>query len=189
MILATLATLAVLGCNNPSVATALTNDVKDPKSIYDFKMKNIDGKEVPLDKYKGKVLLVVNVASKCGLTPQYAGLQKLYTDYHPKGFEILGFPANNFGGQEPGTDPEIKQFCTGTYNVTFPMFSKISVKGDDEHPLYKWLIASADRHDDIEWNFGKFLIGKDGKVFARFAPKTTVDSPEFKEELDRALKA
>jgi len=157
-------------------------------SIYDFTMTNIDGHSVHLSKFKGKVLLVVNVASKCGYTPQYAGLEKLYEEYKGKGFLILGFPANNFGSQEPGTDAEIKTFCTGNYNVSFPMFSKISVKGDDQAPLYKWLIASSDRpSDQIEWNFTKFIVGKDGKVAYRFKSQDTPDSPQVKDAIDKAL--
>ena len=167
--------------------------INDPnfiaKSIYDFKLKDIDGKEVKLDKYKGKVLVVVNVASKCGLTPQYAGLEKLYNEYKSKGVVVLGFPANNFGGQEPGTEAEIKTFCTATYNVTFPMFSKISVKGDDTHPLYQWLLASSDRpKEDIEWNFAKFVIGKDGKEVKRLTPRDVPESPAVKEAIEAALK-
>ena len=188
MILTAVVTLAVLGCKTADVAAPM-NDPKNPTSIYDFTMKDIDGHAVNLGKYKGKVLLVVNVASKCGFTPQYKGLQALYSQYHPKGFEILGFPANNFGAQEPGTDPEIKQFCTSNYGVTFPMFSKISVKGEDEHPLYKWLIASSDRHGDIEWNFCKFLIDKNGHVIKRWASQTTPDSAELTSALDHALKS
>src|SRR5689334_17568758 len=137
MILTAIVTLAALGCKNASMDSAVLDSPKNPTSIYAFKMKDIDGKAVSLGDYKGKVLLVVNVASKCGFTPQYTGLEALYKKYHDKGFEILGFPANNFGAQEPGTDTEIKQFCSSKYDVTFPMFSKISVKGDDEHPLYK----------------------------------------------------
>ena len=157
-------------------------------SIYDFKMKNIDGKDTPLAKYKGKVLLVVNVASKCGLTPQYTALEKLYTDYEKKGFVILGFPANEFAGQEPGTNEEIKTFCTGTYHVTFPMFSKIVVKGGEMHPLYQWLIANSDRpKDDIEWNFAKFLVGKDGKVIQRFDTRITPNDPKVIAAIDAAL--
>ena len=157
-------------------------------SIYDFTMTNIDGHSVHLSKFKGKVLLVVNVASKCGYTPQYAGLEKLYEEYKGKGFLILGFPANNFGSQEPGTDAEIKTFCTGNYNVSFPMFSKISVKGDDQAPLYKWLIESSDRpNDQIEWNFTKFIVGKDGKVAYRFKSQDTPDSPQVKDAIDKAL--
>jgi glutathione peroxidase len=158
------------------------------KTIYDFSMPNIDGKKVRLKDFRGKVLLVVNVASKCGYTPQYAALEKLYESYKDKGFVILGFPANNFREQEPGSNAEIKQFCTAKYGVTFPMFAKISVKGDDESPLYKWLIENSDRpKDDIEWNFTKFVIGKDGKVAARFRSKDTPDSEEVKAAIDGAL--
>jgi glutathione peroxidase len=160
---------------------------KEPNTIYDFTVKNIDGKDVPLSKFKGKVLLVVNVASKCGNTPQYAGLEKLYKEQHKNGFAILGFPANQFGGQEPGSDAEIKEFCSKTYDVNFPMFSKIVVKGDGEHPLYKWMIATGPRQEDIEWNFAKFLIGRDGKVIARFSPKTQPDSPEITDAIQKAL--
>lgn len=156
-------------------------------SFYDFKMKTIDGEEVSLEKYKGKVLLVVNVASRCGYTPQYEGLEKLYKEYKGKGFEILGFPANQFGGQEPGSDQEIKAFCTATYDVTFPMFSKIIVKGEGIHPLYQWLLDNADRHDDIEWNFSKFLISKDGKVLHRYKSAVTPQSDELKKDIDAAL--
>ncbi|MBI5705498.1 MAG: glutathione peroxidase [Armatimonadetes bacterium] len=163
----------------------------DPKaagSLYDFKMKDIDGKEMPLAKFKGKVVLVVNVASKCGLTPQYEGLQKLYTTYKDRGLVVLGFPANQFGGQEPGTDTEIKEFCTGKYNVTFPMFSKIVVKGEGIHPLYTWLLQSTENKGDIEWNFAKFLVGKDGKVLKRFAPRVTPDDKDFVASIEAALK-
>jgi glutathione peroxidase len=156
-------------------------------SIYDFTVKDIDGKDVPLSTYKGKVLLIVNVASQCGNTPQYAGLEKLYEDNKDKGLVVLGFPANEFGQQEPGSNAEIKTFCTGKYNVSFPMFSKIVVKGDGIHPLYTWLLANAPYHDDVEWNFGKFLIGRDGKVLNRFNPKVKPDQPEITEALQQAL--
>jgi glutathione peroxidase len=161
---------------------------RDAPSIYHFTMKDIDGKTVPLDRYKGKVLLVVNVASKCGLTPQYAGLQKLYTEYKDKGLVILGFPANEFREQEPGTNAEIKQFCTQNYGVTFPMFSKIVVKGEGINPLYQWLIGNSDRpKEDIEWNFAKFVVGRDGKTTKRFSPKSTPDSPELIAAIKEAL--
>ncbi len=176
------ASLALAACN--AVVPAAS---KPAGTIYDFKMKNIEGKEVPLSKYKGKVLLVVNVASYCGNTPQYKSLEKLYADEHRKGFEVLGFPANQFGSQEPGSDAEIKEFCEKTYQVTFPMFSKIVVKGEGEHPLYQWLIASAPRHEDIEWNFAKFLVDRNGYVIARFSPKTQPDSEEVKEAVQKAL--
>ena len=160
------------------------------KTIYDFKMPNIDGKPISLGRFKGKVLLVVNVASQCGFTPQYKSLEAVYEARKSQGFEILGFPANNFGAQEPGTNTEIKEFCTSKFGVTFPMFSKISVKGEDEHALYKWLIANSDRPNDaIEWNFSKFVIGKNGKVVARFKSKSTPDSPEVQAAIDAALAA
>jgi len=164
--------------------------VAPPSTLYGFKVKDIDGHDVSLSKYKGKVVLVVNVASKCGFTPQYKGLQELYTEKKDKGFVILGFPANNFGAQEPGTESDIKEFCTSKFGVTFPMFSKISVKGEDQAKLYKWLIDSSDRpNDDIEWNFAKFVIGKDGKVYKRLSPKDTPDSPSVRQAIDEALAA
>lgn len=169
-------------------AMASLHTPRHEDSIYDFTMNNIDGKPVKLSHYKGKVLLIVNVASKCGNTPQYKDLEALYKAKHRSGLVILGFPANNFGQQEPGTDPEIKQFCKSTYDVTFPMFSKISVKGDDEHPLYKWLIAHSDQPDaDIDWNFAKFVIGRDGSVVARFKAKIKPDSPEVTAAIESAL--
>ena len=131
-------------------------------------VKKIDGSEVDLAKYKGKVVMIVNVASRCGATPQYAGLQKLYDTYKDKGFVILGFPANEFGAQEPGTDAEISKFCTSNYNVTFDMFSKIVVKGDGQAPLYKALTTQADPAGDVKWNFEKFLIGRDGRIVGRY---------------------
>ena len=157
----------------------------------------MDGTTKTLGNYAGEVLLVVNVASKCGLTPQYESLQKLYAERHAEGFEVLGFPANNFGGQEPGTDEEIADFCDTNYHVTFPVFSKISVVGDDQHPLYKVLTTEAPavegkqafrerlrgfgmtptEEPDVLWNFEKFVIAKDGSVAARFAPSVTPDDP------------
>jgi len=141
----------------------------------EFKAKDIDGKEVDLAQYKGKVVMVVNVASKCGNTPQYEGLEALYKKYGEKGFVVLGFPANEFKGQEPGSDADIKQFCTSKYGVTFPMFSKVVVKGDGQNEMYKNL-TSKDTNPkfagDVTWNFEKFLIAKDGQVAARFTPKT-----------------
>ncbi len=147
-------------------------------------MNSIDGKPVPLANYKGKVALVVNVASRCGFTPQYAGLEALYRQYKDRGFVVLGFPANNFMGQEPGTNEEIKDFCTRKYDVTFPMFSKISVKGKDEAPLYQFLTQTGGA---IPWNFTKFRVDGDGKVIARFEPKTKPDSPEVTAAIDKAL--
>ncbi|MEP7212329.1 MAG: glutathione peroxidase [Acidobacteriota bacterium] len=162
------------------------------KSIYEFQMKDIDGRDVKLSKYKGNVLLVVNTASKCGYTPQYEGLQSIYSKYHEKGFEILGFPANNFGGQEPGSEAEIKEFCTLKYKVTFPMFAKISVKGEDQHPLYSYLTSKETDPafaGDITWNFNKFLIDKNGKILARFSSKDTPESEAVTSAIEAALAA
>ena len=157
-------------------------------SVHDFTKKDIDGKPIKLEKYKGQVLLIVNVASKCGLTPQYDGLQKLYSNYKPKGFAVLGFPANEFGNQEPGTNVEIKEFCTTKHNVTFPMFEKIVVKGEQTDPLYKFLVSHSDRpKDEIEWNFAKFLVGKDGQVIKRFGPKIKPEDPEIAKAIEEAL--
>lgn len=144
-----------------------------PSHLYDIPVDRIDGSQASLGDYAGKVLLVVNVASKCGLTPQYDGLEALYRSYKDKGLTVVGFPANNFMGQEPGTNEEIQEFCRLTYGVDFPMFAKISVKGEDRHPLYDALAGD----EDISWNFEKFLIGRDGKVAARFAPKTVPEDP------------
>jgi len=145
------------------------------QSIYDCTMNDIDGNPVSLSKYKGKVVMIVNVASKCGLTKQYEGLEALYKKYKDKGFVVLGFPCNQFMGQEPGTEAEIMEFCTVNYGVTFPMFSKIEVNGDGTHPLYKYLrktLPGGGSKSDIEWNFAKFLIGRDGKPVERFNPRT-----------------
>ena len=157
-------------------------------SLYDFTLPDINGKPLKLSKFKGKVVMVVNTASKCGLTPQYKGLQSLYTQYKDKGFVILGFPANNFGNQEPGSEDEIETFCERNYGVTFPMFSKVSVKGSDRIELFKWLVASSDRpNDEVEWNFAKFLLNKEGKVVARFAPQVKPDAPEVLSAVKQAL--
>lgn len=161
------------------------------KSVYDFKVTNIDGKDLTLKKYKGDVLLIVNTASKCGYTPQYEGLQKIYDKYKGEDFEILGFPANNFGGQEPGTEAEIKEFCTLKYKVTFPMFAKISVKGDDQAPLYKFLTDETINPKfagDITWNFNKFLINRKGEIIARFSSKDTPESEAVTSAIETALK-
>jgi glutathione peroxidase len=175
--------------------------------LNEIKFNTMDGDVSSLEDYAGDVLLLVNVASQCGLTPQYAGLQQLYTELHDQGFSVLGFPANNFGGQEPGTDEEIAEFCSTNYQVTFPVFSKISVVGDDQHPLYEALTNSVptaagkeamrDRFrgfgmtptedPDVLWNFEKFVIGRDGQVAARFAPSVTPDDPELRAAIDREL--
>ena len=159
-------------------------------SIYNFNMDSIDGKPVNLGSFKGKVVLIVNVASKCGFTPQYAALESLYEKYKDKGFVIVGVPANNFMSQEPGTNAEIKTFCTNKYNVTFPMMSKVSVKGDDKDPLYTFLTGKDTDPQfggDIKWNFTKFLFDRSGKPVARFEPATTPDSPEVISAVEAAL--
>jgi glutathione peroxidase len=159
-------------------------------SVHDFTLNSIDGKPAPLSEYKGKVLLLVNVASKCGYTPQYAGLESLYRKYKDQGFVVIGFPANNFGAQEPGTNAEIKQFCSTKYNVSFPMYAKVSVKGSDTTPLYQFLTdksANPGRGGEIQWNFTKFLVDRDGKVVGRFEPAVTPDSPELTGAIEKAL--
>jgi glutathione peroxidase len=150
-------------------------------------MKSIDGTDVDLGSYQGKVVLVVNVASRCGATPQYEGLQALYEKYKDKGFVVLGFPANDFGAQEPGSDDQIKEFCTSKYDVTFPMFSKITVKGADKPKLYQVLTETADPAGDIGWNFEKFLIGKDGKVAGRFKTRVSPDDAALVAAIEAAL--
>lgn len=161
----------------------------DFKNIYDFQLKNIDGKEVSLKQYKGKVVLVVNTASLCGYTPQYEGLEKLYNEYKDQGFVILGFPANNFGQQEPGTNTEIKQFCQTKYSVTFPMFSKVSVKGKDQSPLFTYLTSepNPDFTGEIEWNFEKFLIGKDGELLHRYRSEVAPGSMVLTAAIKKAI--
>ena len=177
-------------------------------SIESIPVKRIDGSPATLADYSGQVRLVVNVASQCGLTPQYEGLQNMYEAYRDRGFAVLGFPANNFKQQEPGTDAEIAQFCSTNYNVSFPMFSKISVKGDDQHPLYATLTAAQPKATtngdalrqrlagagllsgsdaDIMWNFEKFLIGRDGQVIGRFAPDVKPDDPLLVEAVEKSL--
>ena len=177
--------------------------------IYSIPVKTIDGEETDLSGYKGKTLLIVNVASKCGLTPQYEALENLYEEYRSSGFEVLAFPSNDFKGQEPGTEEEIKDFCSTNYNVQFPMFSKVSINGDERHPLYADLIGSHPETDvnngggmedklrdfghtrvdptDVLWNFEKFLIGKEGDVVARFAPDVTPDDERLKAKIEADL--
>ena len=153
-------------------------------SVHDFSMKSIDGKQTSLADYKGKVVLFVNVASQCGYTPQYSGLQSLYEKYEGKGLVIVGVPANDFGSQELGSDAEIKTFCSRNYNVTFPMLSKVVVKGGDKVPLYEYLTQTG---GEVKWNFTKFLVGKDGKVRARFESGTKPDAKELSNAVEQAL--
>jgi glutathione peroxidase len=151
-------------------------------------LKTIDGHDTTLAAFKGKVVLIVNVASKCGHTPQYEGLEKLQQKYQKQGFEVVGFPANNFGAQEPGTNSEIKTFCTTKYNVTFPMMAKISVKGDDIHPLYAYLTEKSSLPGEIKWNFSKFLLDKSGKLIARYEPGVEPLDPQVTSKIEAALK-
>jgi glutathione peroxidase len=159
-------------------------------NIYDFTLPSIDGTPMPLAQFKGKVVLMVNVASQCGFTPQYTALEAIYEKYKAQGFVIVGFPANNFGAQEPGTNEEIKTFCSRKYSVTFPLYSKVSVKGDDETPLYQYLTkqTAPPISGEIKWNFTKFLVDKNGKVVQRFEPAVTPDSPEVVSAVEKLLK-
>jgi glutathione peroxidase len=160
-------------------------------SVYDFTMPALNGSPTPLAGFKGKVVLVVNVASQCGYTPQYEGLQALYAKYRDQGFVIAGFPANNFGGQEPGTNEEIGAFCKSKFGVTFPMFSKISVKGSDQAPLYRFLTdksANPKTGGEIQWNFTKFLVDRTGKVIQRFEPAVEPESKELVSAVESTLK-
>ena len=173
------------------LAGGLTTSAQEkPSSVLDFTVTDIDGKPVPLSKYKGKVLLVVNTASKCGLTPQYAGLQKLHEQNRDKGLAILAFPANEFNKQEPGSNEQIKEFCTGTYNVSFDLFSKLIVKGEGQAPLYQFLTSketNGDLSGEIKWNFTKFLVSREGKVVARFEPKVKPDDAQVVEAIEKEL--
>jgi len=159
---------------------------KEPQNVYSFKAKDIDGKERSLSEFRGKVLLIVNTASFCGYTRQYEGLEKLYRDHKSEGLVVLGFPCNQFGNQEPNSEAEIKQFCKQKFDVSFPMFAKIDVNGPKAHPLYKWLKAQTKDTSDIQWNFTKFLVGRDGRVVARFPSNV---APESRELLDAVKKA
>jgi len=157
-------------------------------SIHDMAVKDIDGKEVALKDYRGKVLLIVNVASRCGFTPQYKELETVYEKYKDKGFVVLGFPCNQFGAQEPGTNEEIKQFCSSRYSVTFPLFDKIEVNGANRAPLYTSLAGKDSPYPgDIKWNFSKFLIGRDGKILKRFESGVVPNSPQVTQAIEAAL--
>ena len=165
-------------------ATAVAGDLRE------IKLKDINGKESSLMAYEGKVLLLVNVASKCGLTPQYKSLEAVHRKFKGQGFSVLGFPCNDFGAQEPGTNEEIKEFCSTKYDVSFPMFDKVHVKGAERHPLYEALSGKDSPFPgDVKWNFGKFLIGRDGKILKRFEPKVAPDSPEVTQAIESALAA
>jgi len=163
--------------------------VKNDDSLYDFKLENITGETQPLSDFQGQVVLIVNTASECGFTTQYEGLQSLHEKYYDRGFQVLGFPANNFGGQEPGSDEQIQSFCKSRYGVTFPLFSKISVSGEDCHPLYSWLTAqeTPDGKGAIKWNFEKFLIDRKGKVVRRFRSITGPGRKKIRNSIEELL--
>ena len=171
--------------NTTNVITHSSNNNTTARSIYDFKVEALDGGTIDFSTFKGKKILIVNTASQCGYTPQYEGLEKLYEAYKDK-LVLVGFPANNFGGQEPGTNTEIKEFCKKNYGVTFPMAAKISVKGDDIAPIYQWLCHKAENgvlDAEIKWNFGKFLLDENGKLIAYFPSKVTPMSEEITSKL------
>ena len=184
--------MALTGGLEPAWGGEGESTSKKVPAVLDFTMKDINGKDVELKKYQGDVLLIVNVASRCGLTPQYEGLESTYRKYKDKGFQVLAFPANNFGGQEPGTESEIKDFCSARFDVTFDMFSKVSVKGDDKCPLYKFLTdekKNAPHGGEIRWNFQKFLVDRSGQVVARFSPRAEPTSEEVTGAIEKALAA
>ncbi len=177
-------TISILG----AVLTAQAALADGNSSLYGIPLKDINDQPTSLKAYQGKVLLVVNVASQCGLTPQYKALEAVHRKYKDKGFTVLGFPCNDFGAQEPGTHEEIKAFCSKNYDVTFPLFAKLHVKGSDRHPLYTALTGKDSPYPgDIKWNFGKFLVGKDGAIIKRFEPQTKPDAPEVIEAIEAAL--
>ncbi len=169
------------------VAQTKEKQMETQPALYSFTMKTIDEKEKKLSDYKGKVLMIVNVASKCGHTPQYKGLEAIYEKYKDRGFMILGFPANNFLWQEPGTDSEIKQFCSTKYGVTFDMFSKISVKGNDQHPLYRYLTEESPVPGAVKWNFQKYLVDRKGNVVEKYAPGTEPTEKEVIAEIEKLI--
>ena len=190
VLLAAVGLAAATACRVQAEPSATTT--RPATSPLAFTVKDIDGKDVNLADYKGKVVLIVNVASKCGFTPQYAGLEKLYEQKKDDGLVVLGFPANDFGGQEPGTAEEIKAFCTGKYDVTFPMFDKVSVKGDDKSPLFKCLTepsVGGPNAGEATWNFNKYLVGRDGKLVAHYVSNVKPDDAKLVSAIDAALAA
>jgi glutathione peroxidase len=178
-------------CSLLFCAAALVSAVSAAEpNLFTIPVQTIDGKDTTLQPYAGKVLLIVNTASQCGFTPQYEGLEALWSKYQGQGLEVLGFPANDFGAQEPGSNAEIKQFCTSKFHVTFPMFSKIHVKGSEQHPLYAALTGPASpKPGPVGWNFNKFLISRDGKILAHFQSETEPDSATLTQAIETALKA
>lgn len=171
----------------PTPAQEKDKPMPDASALYSFTMNSIDGKPVPLSSYKGKVLLIVNVASFCGYTPQYEDIEKVFEQYKDKGFSVLAFPANNFGNQEPGTDQEIKDFCSLKYDVSFDMFSKINVKGPNQHPLYRYITTESPVRGEVKWNFQKYLVDRKGTIVAMFPTKVKPTDDEFIEKLEALL--
>jgi glutathione peroxidase len=188
-ILSSLATALIIAASASAFGVADEVPASVPASVLAATMTTIDGKPYPLAQLKGQVILLVNVASKCGNTPQYAALETMYEKYKANGLVIVGVPANNFGAQEPGSNDEIKQFCTSKYNVTFPMLAKVSVKGDDICPLYKYLTTKSPKPGEIGWNFAKFLVDRNGVVVDRFDPKAKPDDPKVVASVEKALAA
>ncbi len=186
-----LALLLALPFYTVSIKRPQTEKVPSDKvsQLYAFKVRTIDGQETSLVKYKGKVLLIVNVASECGFTPQYASLQQIYEKYKDRGFVILGFPSNDFGQQEPGTDAQIKTFCESKYNVSFDMFSKIDVKGPNQAPVYKYLTTICETPHEFTWNFNKFLVDRSGKVVNYFPSNVTPTDPVLTKHIEELLAA
>lgn len=185
-----LLTVSCTANGNSNAAASIAN-AGAVKSVYDFTMKDIDGNEVSLSQYKGKIIVIVNTASQCGLVGQFAELEEFYKKYKDKGVVVLGFPANDFLGQEPLNNADIKSFCSKNYGVTFPMFSKIAVKGSDMSPLYQYLTTKTENgviDAPVKWNYQKFVIGKDGHVVSSFNPRTTVKDEEFVEQIEDLLK-
>ena len=184
--------VSVLVCALAIAAIALAAENNETNRPLKFTVETIDGQSVDLASYSGQVVMLVNTASKCGFTPQYEPLQALYSKYRDQGFTVLAFPANNFGNQEPGSNSEIKQFCSVNFNVSFPLFSKVSVKGDDICPLYAYLTGEETNpgfSGEIAWNFTKFLVGRDGRIVARFEPRTTPDDEKVIAAVEKALAA
>lgn len=184
-LLSVLAVLAIAAC----AVAAAADTTAAPTGPLDFTLKDAKGQDYPLAQHRGKVVLLVNVASRCGLTPQYKALQALHTRYQDQGLVVIGIPANDFAGQEPGTDAEIQAFCSSSYGVTFPVLAKVAVKGADADPLYRWLTGASAHPGPVEWNFAKFLVGRDGALAGRFHPKTAPDAPELVQAVERALAA
>lgn len=186
----TVAGIIIRYARSPSSTSASTITIAQEKPVmpgfHDFQVKTIQGQPQSLGDFRGQAVLAVNVASECGLTPQYAGLEKLYREFQSRNFRVLGLPCNQFGGQEPGSEAEIQAFCRSHYDVSFPLTSKIEVNGADAHPLYKWL-KSETGGADIHWNFEKFLINKDGRIIKRYPPQTTPDDPELRKDVQAAL--